>query len=127
MQQLLLIYDGDCPLCRNFAAAQRLQQHFGELSLFNARDLAEQAPLLLAELQHQRLIINQNMLLRVDGRWSKGPEVLQLLASLNESSWRNKLWLYWFQSASRARFSYPLLRFGRNLLLKLLKIPPLPY
>jgi len=99
----------------------------GELSLFNARDLAEQAPLLLAELQHQRLIINQSMLLRVDGRWLKGPEVLQLLASLNESSWRNKLWLYWFQSASRARFSYPLLRFGRNLLLKLLKIPPLPY
>jgi hypothetical protein len=50
-----------------------------------------------------------------------------LLASLNESNWRNKLWLYWFQSTRRARFSYPLLRAGRNLLLKLLKIPPLPY
>ena len=49
MQQLLLIYDGDCPLCRNFVAAQRLQQQFGELTLLNARDLPEQAPLLLAE------------------------------------------------------------------------------
>lgn len=127
MQQLLLIYDGDCPLCRHFVAAQRLQQHFGTLTLLNARDLPEQAPLLLAELQHQRLIINQSMVLRVDGRWLKGPEVLQLLASLNEASWRNSLWLYWFQSASRARFSYPLLRSGRNLLLKLLKVPPLPY
>ncbi len=127
MQQLLLIYDGDCPLCRNFVAVQRLQQHFGELALLDARDLPEQAPLLLAELQHQNLIVNQSMLLRVDGRWLKGAEVLQLLASVNESSWRNKLWLCWFQSARRARFSYPLLRAGRNLLLKLLKIPPLPY
>ena len=127
MQQLLLIYDGDCPLCQNFVAAQQLQQQFGELTLLNARDLPEQAPLLLAELQHQNLIVNQSMLLRVDGRWLKGAEVLQLLASVNEPSWRNKLWLYWFQSARRARFSYPLLRAGRNLLLKLLKIPPLPY
>lgn len=127
MQQLLLIYDGDCPLCRNFVAAQRLQQQFGELTLLNARDLPEQAPLLLAELQHQNLIVNQSMLLRVDGRWLKGAEVLQLLASLNEPSWCNNLWLSWFQSARRARFSYPLLRVGRNVLLKLLKIPPLPY
>lgn len=124
---LLLIYDGDCPLCRRFAEAQRLQQHFGELRLLNARDLPEQAPLVLAELQQKALIVNQSMLLRLDGRWLQGPEVLQLLASLNESSWRNRLWLSWFKSASRARFSYPLLRFGRNLLLKLLRVPSLPY
>ncbi|WP_186435258.1 DCC1-like thiol-disulfide oxidoreductase family protein [Rheinheimera sediminis] len=125
--QLALIYDGDCPLCRHYVAAQRLQKQFGELTLLNARDLPEQAPLLLAELHALGLVINQSMLLRVDGRWLKGAEVLQLLASLNEASWRNRLWLYWFQSADRARFSYPLLRAGRNLLLKLLKIPPLPY
>lgn len=124
---LLLIYDGDCPLCRRFADAQRLQRHFGELRLLNARDLPEQAPLVLAELQQRALIVNQSMLLRLDGRWLQGPEVLQLLASLNESSWRNRLWLSWFKSASRARFSYPLLRFGRNLLLKLLRVPSLPY
>ena len=127
MQQLLLIYDGDCPLCCHFVAAQKLQKQFGELTQLNARDLPQQAPLLLAELQHQGLVLNQSMLLRVDGRWLKGAEVMQLLASLNEPSWRNRLWLYWFHSASRARFSYPLLRAGRNLLLKLLKIPPLPY
>lgn len=127
MQQLILIYDGDCPLCRNFVAAQRLQQQFGELTLLNARDLPEQAPLLLAELQHKGLIVNQSMLIRVDGRWLEGAEVLQLLASVNKPDWRNKLWLCWFKSTGRARFSYPLLRAGRNLLLKLLKIPPLPY
>lgn len=127
MQQLLLIYDGDCPLCRNYVAAQRLQQHFGKLTLFNARDLPEQAPELLAELQQQELILNQTMLLRLDGRWLKGAQVIQLLATLNEPNWRNRLWLLWFQSERRARFSYPLLRACRNLLLKLLKIPPLPY
>ena len=127
MRQLTLIYDGDCPLCRNFVAAQRLQRQFGELVLLNARDLAEQEPLMLAELQQQHVIINQSMLLYIDGRWLKGPEVLQLLASINEVSWRNRLWLSWFQSQRRARFSYPLLRAGRNLVLKLLKIPPLPY
>lgn len=127
MSQLLLIYDGDCPLCRNYVAAQRLQQHYGALSLINARDLPQQAPLLLAELQQLDLVLNQSMLLRVDGRWLKGPEVLQLLASFNEPGWRNNIWLYWFKSSRRARFSYPLLRAGRNLLLKLLRIPPLPY
>jgi predicted DCC family thiol-disulfide oxidoreductase YuxK len=127
MSQLLLIYDGDCPVCRNYVAAQRLQQQFGALSVLNARDLPEQAPLLLAELQHQHLVLNQSMLLRVDGRWLKGAEVVQLLASLNEPSWRNSIWLCWFKSSRRARFSYPLLRAGRNLLLKLLKIPPIPY
>lgn len=127
MPQLLLIYDGDCPLCRNYVAAQRLQKQFGVLTLLNARDLPQQAPLLLAELQHQGLVLNQSMLLRVDGRWLKGAEVVQLLASLNQPNWRNGLWLYWFQSSRRARFSYPLLRAGRSMLLKILKIPPLPY
>ncbi len=127
MRELLLIYDGDCPLCRTYVAAQRLRRQFGKLTLLNARDLPEQAPELLAELQQQALLLNQTMLLRLDGRWLKGPEVLQLLASVNEPNWRNRLWLYWFQSARRARFSYPLLWAGRNLLLKLLNIPPLPY
>lgn len=127
MQQLLLIYDGECPFCRNFVAAQHLQQQFGALTLLNARDLPEQNPLLLMELQQHQLILNQTMLLRIDGQWLTGADVLQLLASFNEPSWRNRLWLYWFQSKRRARFSYPLLRAGRNLLLKLLRIPPLPY
>ena len=127
MRQLVLIYDGDCPLCRHYVAAQRLRQQYGELVLLNARDLPEQEPLLLAELQQQDLVLNQTMLLYLEGRWLKGAEVLQLLASMNEPNWRNRLWLSWFRSARRARFSYPLLRAGRNFLLKLLKIPPLPY
>lgn len=127
MQQLLLIFDGDCPLCRHYVATQQLQKQYGPLKLLNARELPEHEPLVLAEIQQHSLVINQSMLLRVDGRWLQGPAVLQLLASLNEPNWRNKLWLYWFKSAGRARFSYPLLRTGRNLLLKLLKIPPLPY
>lgn len=127
MQQLLLIYDGECPLCRNFVAAQHLQQQFGELTLLDARDLPEQNPLLLMELQQQDLTLNQTMLLRIDGQWLAGADVLQLLASVNQPDWRNRLWLYWFKSKQRARFSYPLLRAGRNLLLKLLRIPPLPY
>ena len=127
MRQLVLIYDGDCPLCRHYAAAQRLRQQYGELVLLNARDLPEQEPLLLAELQQQDLMLNQTMLLYLEGRWLAGAEVLQLLASMNEPNWRNRLWLSWFRSARRARFSYPLLRAGRNLVLKLLKIPPLPY
>jgi predicted DCC family thiol-disulfide oxidoreductase YuxK len=127
MQQLLLIYDGDCPLCRNFVVAQRLQKQFGTLTLLNARQLAAQQPELLAEIQQHHLVLDQTMLLRCNGSWLKGPDVLQLLASVNEASWRNRLWLWWFKSSHRARFSYPLLRAGRNLVLKLLKIPPLPY
>jgi len=127
MQKLLLIYDGDCPLCRNYVAAQRLRQQFGQLTLLNARYLPLQAPEVLAELQLQALVLDQTMLLRLDGRWLKGAEVIQLLASVNDPNWRNRLWLWWFQSADRARYSYPVLRAGRNVLLKLLKIPPLPY
>lgn len=127
MQPLLLIYDGDCPFCRFYVAAQKLQQQWGELTLLNARDLPHQHPLLLEDIRQRGFILDQSMLLRLNGRWLQGPEVLQLLASLNEPHWRNRLWLAWFRSADRARFSYPLLRSGRNLLLRLLKIPPLPY
>ncbi|KKO47291.1 hypothetical protein WG68_01200 [Arsukibacterium ikkense] len=117
--QIRLIYDGECPLCRNFSQAVRIRQSLGQLQLVNARN----RPDIRQMLQQRELDIDKGMVLQLGASWYHGAAALQMLAMISSRSGVFNRLNYWlFKSPGRARLLYPLLRAGRNVLLRLLRI-----
>lgn len=114
---LELIYDGDCPVCRNYVRFMRLRESAGEVRLIDAR----QAPEVVQALNAEGLDLDEGMVLRLGDEAFHGDEALLRLALLSTRSGLFNRLNYWlFSSPRRARWSYPWLRAGRNVLLRLL-------
>jgi predicted DCC family thiol-disulfide oxidoreductase YuxK len=112
-----LIYDGECPFCSRYARLVRLRDTVGPLRLLDARAPA-------AEVDAARAagyVLDQGMLLRLDGVDYYGADCLQRLALLSSrSTFFNRLSYALLRSPAVARWSYPVLRLGRNAVLRLL-------
>ena len=110
------IYDGDCPLCKNFALTIRLRENFGNLTLIDARtDL--NSPI-LAEVNKRNLNLDKGAVFVVGDNYYYGedaPLVVALnshpkgfISFINAMIFRNKL---------AAQIFYPIIRFMRDILL----------
>ncbi|KKO48935.1 hypothetical protein VT06_09365 [Arsukibacterium sp. MJ3] len=114
---IMLIFDGDCPLCRNYSQAVRIRQSLGQLHLVNARNDAA----MRSELQRRQLDIDQGMVLKLGDNWHHGAEAVQMLAMISSRSGLFNQFHYWlFKSPGRTKLMYPFLRACRNALLTLL-------
>jgi predicted DCC family thiol-disulfide oxidoreductase YuxK len=112
-----LIYDGECPFCSRFARLTKLRETVGPLRLIDARSAAAE----VAAARRRGFVLDEGMLLRLDGRDYAGADCLQRLALLSSrSTLFNRLNYALLRSPSVSRWSYPLLRFGRNAALRLL-------
>lgn len=112
-----LIYDGDCPFCSRYARLTRLRDTVGELRLVDARIPSREVDAARAA----GYVLDQGMLLRLDGRDYYGADCLQRLALLSSrSTLFNRAAYALLRSPSAARWAYPVLRFGRNAALRLL-------
>ena len=114
---MLLVYDPQCPVCDAYCRAlERRGSHPG-LELVDAR-----APsAIMDEVTRRGLDIDEGMVLETDGKLYYGAEAIHALAEYAPARGafgRVNRWL--FASAPRARRLYPVLRAGRNLLLKAL-------
>ena len=122
VHQAWLVYDGECPLCRNYTQYLCVKEAIGELILVDAR---EGGPLVdeIRDLPHD---LNDGMVLKMNERYYIGHEALNVLALLSEKrggfSRVNRLV---FNSPVAARLGYPLLKAARWLLLRIKGIPPL--
>ncbi len=115
------VYDGDCPLCRNAARALKIQEAAGSLHLLNARE-ADGHPL-MCQIRTAQLDLDEGMVIKYSGQLYHGAEALTLMALLgSDYGWFNKVNAALFKSEFRARICYPVLRGGRNLLLKILGV-----
>lgn len=114
---LEVFYDGDCPLCRNYARMLRLRDTVGRVDLIDARS----GDARLADLRRAGCDLNAGMVVRRDGRIWHGAEAVWLLSRLSKGG--PLAWL--LRDRHRARLIYPLLRRGRNLLLRLLGRRPI--
>ena len=118
-----LVYDGECPLCRNYTQYLRVRETVRELTLVDAR---EGGPLVdeVRDLPHD---LNDGMVLKMHGRYYIGHEALNVLALISDRrggfSRVNRLV---FSSPLAARLGYPLLKAGRWLLLRIKGVPPIP-
>jgi predicted DCC family thiol-disulfide oxidoreductase YuxK len=114
---ILLIYDKDCPACNAYCQLVRIRQSVGELKLINAREDTE----VMQQITAQGLDIDQGMVLKMGDNWYYGSDAIYMLSLLSSRSGLfNRLNYHLFKSKRLAKWLYPMLRFFRNLLLKLL-------
>ena len=114
---ILLIYDKQCPACDNYCHLLRIRESTGTLCLINARDDHE----ILNEITAAGLDIDQGMVLKLGGVLYYGADAIHMLALLgSRSGVFNKINYWLFRSKILSFAFYPVLRFFRNLLLKIL-------
>lgn len=116
-QEIMLVYDKQCPFCDHYCRLARLRESVGSLTLVDAREDSA----IMDEITEAGLDIDQGMVLKMNGRLYYGDDAIHMLALLSSRSGAFNRINYWlFRSPARARVLYPMLRACRNLLLKLL-------
>lgn len=122
IERLWLIYDGECPLCSNYAQFLRLKQTVGELILIDAR----RGGPIVEEIRRLPHDLNDGMVVKIGERFYIGHEALHLLARLSDSRGVfNRVNRWMFGSAAAARLGYPWLKFGRRIVLRLKGVLPI--
>ncbi|TLX47423.1 hypothetical protein C1E24_08720 [Pseudoalteromonas phenolica] len=116
-EEILLVYDKDCSACDNYCQVVRIRESIGELKIINARESSE----VLEEITQLGLDIDQGMVLKMGGVIYYGADAIHSLALISSRSGVfNKLNYWLFKSKRASAVLYPVLRFFRNLLLKVL-------
>lgn len=116
-EEILLVYDKDCPACDNYCQVVRIRESIGELKIINARENSE----VLEEITQLGLDIDQGMVLKIGGVIYYGADAIHALALISSRSGVFNRMNYWlFKSKRVSAVLYPLLRSFRNLLLKML-------
>ncbi len=116
-EPILLVYDKQCPVCDFYCQRVRLRGDAGELRIVDARGPST----VMEQITAAGLDIDQGMVVKHAGVLYYGSDAIHRLALLSErSGWFNRVSGSVFRSRTRAHALYPVLRFFRNLLLKLL-------
>lgn len=124
-EEVVLVYDGECPLCRagagNFCVNEAAE---GKLLRINKR-APEQHPV-LDEIKRQQLNLDRGMVLQYGGRLYQGAEALHVMSRIGSGrSWAARASKILFRFRWMAYASYPFLRGARNLLVKIKGVGPL--
>ncbi len=118
VQDILLVYDKECPACNYYGELARIRESVGNLILVNARDGGP----VMDEITAAGLDIDQGMVLKVGNKLYYGRDALHSLSLMStRSGIFNRLSYFLFRSKRVSALLYPVLRSGRNLLLKSLK------
>ena len=120
--RIVVVYDGDCPLCNTYIGMTRLTKAVGRPTLVNARERPE----LVKALAESGVNLDEGMAVYYQGRLYAGSDAVNLLALLTTPvDLANRLAAAALGRPGFARAVYPLLRAGRNLLLRLKNRPQL--
>lgn len=115
--KIVLVYDKECPACDNYCRLVRIREDIGEIVLLDAREPSA----ILDEVTALGWDIDQGMVLKMDSQLYYGADAIHALALISSRSGFFNRVNYWvFKSSRLSHIFYPLLRFLRNLLLKLL-------
>ena len=112
------MYDKQCPVCDAYCRMVRIGESAGTLRLVNARD----ASAIVDEITANGLDIDEGMVLKVGNTLYYGADAIHVLSLMSSRlGVFNRLTYRMFRSKSLSGILYPLFRFLRNLLLKLLR------
>lgn len=115
--QLLIIYDGDCPFCARYADLADLRARGLSVCLKNARD----ADLYATWPDAAGYDLDRGMLVRWRGQWFEGAAAMATISALV----RGAPLATAFRHGWLATLMYPLLRFGRGLVLRARGVKPI--
>lgn len=115
--EVLLVYDKQCPACDYYCRLARIRESVGQLVLVDARDGGPE----MDKITAAGLDIDQGMVLIMGDRLYYGADAIHMLSILSSrSGFFNRIAYWMFRSARLSRVLYPVMRSGRNLLLKML-------
>lgn len=115
--EILLVYDKECPICDYYCLKVRIEESVGRLVLVDAREPSD----VMDEVTAQGLDIDQGMVLKLNNQLYYGPDAIHMLAKIaGKSGVFNRLNVLFYGSKAGAKVFYPISRFFRNLLLKAL-------
>jgi predicted DCC family thiol-disulfide oxidoreductase YuxK len=116
-EEILLVYDKECPACNYYCQLVRIRETVGDLKIINARDTSQ----VMEEITSRGLDIDQGMVLKMGGQLYYGSDAIHALSLISSRSGVFNRLNYWlFKSKYVSRILYPVFRFFRNLLLKIL-------
>lgn len=117
-EKIHLVYDKECPACNYYCQMVRIRESVGELKLVDAREPSE----IMEEITAAGLDIDQGMVLKMGNALYYGSDAIHMLSLIgSESGLFNRLNYWLFRSKSVSGILYPILRFFRNMLLKILR------
>lgn len=112
-----LVYDGDCPFCSVYVDYVRVKESVGTFKLVNAR---EGGPIVEDVIKHD-FDLDEGMVLVMEGQYYHGHDCINRLALMStRSNIFNRLNAIVFRSPTTSRILYPILKIGRNIVLRLL-------
>jgi len=115
---ILLVYDKQCPACDFYCNLVRIRESVGRLVLIDAREPSE----VMDEITAARLDIDQGMVLAVGSTLHYGSDAIHMLSLMSTRSGAFNRLSYWcFHSERASAYLYPIFRALRNLLLKALR------
>lgn len=117
-EELALIYDGECPVCTAYSCAVAVDGgKAAGIKRINARSDDE----LVRQAKAAGIDLDEGMVVLHDGKLFHGADALNIMARLAPNrGFGNRLNKILFSNAAVSRVTYPVLRAGRNALLKLL-------
>lgn len=116
MQNFDIYYDGECPVCSRYVLMSQLKKKFN-VRLFNLREHPEQVKSFW-ELGYD---VDKGMLIEIKGEYFFGADAIYIMSYYGEANSPLGFMMHsYFKRRALAGITYPLLRFGRNVLLKIL-------
>ncbi len=114
---ILLVYDKQCPACDYYCNLVRIRESAGRLVLMDARDGGP----IMDEITTAGLDIDQGMVLKAGSTLYYGSDAIHVLSLMGtKSSLFNRITYRCFKYRPVAKVLYSVLRACRNLLLKFL-------
>jgi predicted DCC family thiol-disulfide oxidoreductase YuxK len=119
---LYIVYDGACPFCTRYVRLLRLKEQVGEVRLVDAR-APEGEGHVVERLRSAGCDLDDGMAIVRGDRIAHGEDCVHQLALMSTTSGAFNRFNGWvFRSSTRARVLYPILRAGRNAMLRMLGI-----
>jgi predicted DCC family thiol-disulfide oxidoreductase YuxK len=116
-KEILLVYDKECPACNSYCRMLRIRESVGHIELVDAREPSE----IVDEITASGYDIDQGMVLKMGDALYYGSDAIHMLSLIGSPSGIFNRINYWaFRSKAVSKVVYPVLRFIRNLLLKIL-------
>ena len=114
---VLIVYDGECPACRNYVRIVRIREDVGRVAIVDAR---EDTPI-MREITAAGLDIDEGMVVKLGDALYHGDDAVHMMALIGSPSGvLNRLNHQLFKRPRVSRVLYPVLRGGRAVLLRLL-------
>lgn len=112
-----VLYDGECPFCASYVRLVRLREAAGPVNLLDARTHPE----LVAAARRRNIDVNDGMIVVYGGDVYYADRAMRLLSTLSSPfGVVNRTLAAFFANGTRSSVTYPYLRGGRRLALKVL-------